>query len=131
MHHAVCTYDARTVLDESFELVAGGLRTFGPFPVGTSCAVLETAAGGATSSVLAPAVGVVTVEPASDEGEVPAAEVTATNTFDVTSIEVVKQVAGATTAPGAAGPFTVELVCTWPAPPAGGHAGPGHRGRGP
>jgi hypothetical protein len=111
---AVCTYDGRTVLDEPFDLLAGGLRTFGPFPVGTSCRVLETAAGGATSSVLAPADGVVTVEPASDEGEVPAAVVTATNTFDVTSVEVVKQVAGATTAPGAAGPFTVELVCTWP-----------------
>ncbi|NEC92741.1 DUF5979 domain-containing protein, partial [Streptomyces sp. SID12501] len=39
---AVCTYDGRTVLDESFDLLAGALRTFGPFPVGTSCAVLET-----------------------------------------------------------------------------------------
>ena len=111
---AVCTYAGRTVLDERFDLRAGRVRTFGVFPVGTSCLVEEVATGGATRTALAPADGVVTVDAPVAGDEVSTAVVTVTNTFDLTSVDVVKRVTGDTTAEGAQGPFTVALACTWP-----------------
>jgi len=111
---AVCTYRGSTVLDERFDLAAGGVRTFGTFPAGTACVVREVATGGATRTALAPADGAVTIGAPVDGGTVSTALVTATNTFDVTSVDVVKSVTGDTTGEGARGPFTVELACTWP-----------------
>ncbi|WP_309133937.1 DUF5979 domain-containing protein [Cellulomonas sp.] len=111
---AVCTYAGGTVLDEEFTLAAGGVRTFGTFPVGTTCRVEEAATAGATSTTLAPADGVVAIA-APQAGEVVStAVVTATNTFDLTSVAVTKRVDGDAAAAALAGPFTVELACTWP-----------------
>jgi fimbrial isopeptide formation D2 family protein len=108
----VCTRDGRSVLDQEFDLDAGGSRTFGTFVAGTACAVTETAAGGATRTALSPEDGTVQVV-APQEGEtVSEAVVTATNTFDVADLELVKQVDG----PGAelygTGPFEAQVVCT-------------------
>ena len=109
----MCTRDGRTVLEESFDLDAGGTRTFGTFVVGTACVVEETTAGGATRSALAPADGTVVV-PAPAEGEtVSEAVVAATNTFDVADLEIVKAVEGDGAALWGAGPFEAQAVCTW------------------
>src|SRR5690606_28527258 len=43
----VCTWEGDTILDESYDIDAGGTQTVGPLPVGTVCAVTETATGGA------------------------------------------------------------------------------------
>ncbi|AEI10597.1 LPXTG-motif cell wall anchor domain protein [Cellulomonas gilvus ATCC 13127] len=110
---AVCTSRGVTVLDEEFTLRAGESRTFGTYPVGTACTVQETSDGGATRVTTSPADGLVRIDaPASGEA-VSTAVVTVTNTFDVTSLDVVKEIAGDPTADGAAGPFVVELACTW------------------
>lgn len=101
---AVCTYFDQTVLDTRFDLGAGERRTFGPYPAGTKCLVAETATGGATSSTLDPTSGSVTI--ADDL----AVAVTATNTFDVTSVEVAKTITGAR--PTGELVFTVALSCT-------------------
>ena len=77
--------------------------------VGADCTVRETGTGGATSVAVAPADGLVRISAAVD-GEPQAALVTLTNTFDVTSLEVTKEVQGE--AGRAQGPFAVELVCT-------------------
>ncbi len=111
---AVCTYRGTTVLDERFDLRAGGVRTFGTFPAGTGCVVEEVATGGATRTMLAPADGTVTIGAPTGGAGVSSEVVTATNTFDVTSVDLVKRVTGDTTVDGAQGPFTVELACTWP-----------------
>ncbi|WP_141014695.1 DUF5979 domain-containing protein [Nocardioides sambongensis] len=114
-----CSYQDQTPYQGQVELLAGATLTIGPYPVGTSCTVAETATGGATSSVLDPADGVVVV-PApetagttSNSGAPTNVTVTATNTFDVTSLEVEKQRLGDLSAAGAQGPFTVSLECTW------------------
>ncbi len=109
----VCTRDGRTVLEESFDLDAGGSRTFGTFVAGTECVVEETTAGGATRSTLAPADGRVVVDGPAEAGTVPEAVVTATNTFDVADLEVVKTVEGAGAELWGAGPFEAQAVCTW------------------
>ncbi len=110
---AVCTDGGRTLLDERFELAAGGVRTFGTFPAGTSCQVLEVATGGATSSSVDPVDGVVTIDAPAGADTVSTALVTVTNTFDLTSLDVVKRVEGDTSVEGAQGPFEVALACTW------------------
>jgi hypothetical protein len=108
----VCTRDGRTVLEEEFDLDAGGSRTFGAFVAGTECAVTETATGGATRTALAPQDGTVRVAAPQEGQTVSEAVVTATNTFDVADLELVKQVEG----PGAelygTGPFEAQVVCT-------------------
>ena len=81
--------------------------------VGADCVVTETATGGATSSSISPEGGAVTIPANDDEGEQQSVEVTLTNTFDVTSLDVVKDIQGNLEAPGAEGPFTVDLACTW------------------
>ncbi|GAA4429190.1 hypothetical protein GCM10023169_31180 [Georgenia halophila] len=99
--------------------------------VGTDCTVAEVGTGGATSTAISPADGVVTIVEASatdgpGEGEEPGdgeqpgdgdavATVVLTNTFEVTSLEVTKVVEGDLDAEGAQGPFMVELQCTWDA----------------
>lgn len=108
-----CTYRGQTPYDEQVRLQAGGSSTLGPFAVGTSCTVKESGTGGATSTALDPADGVVEVPAPDQPGGVSLVELTATNTFDLTSLEVTKEVVGDTTATGAKGPFRVRLACTW------------------
>ncbi|WAA65356.1 DUF5979 domain-containing protein [Microbacterium oxydans] len=107
---AVCTYRGQEILALEFELEANSMRSFGPYPTSTSCVVEEIGAGGATSTVLDPTDGTVTI----GEGTDPAWTVTATNTFDLTSIVVTKKRIGDLDAEGADGPFTVELQCVLP-----------------
>ncbi|MEL7978096.1 DUF5979 domain-containing protein [Isoptericola sp. F-RaC21] len=110
----VCTYDADgdgpgeagTVYDG--EVVLGGA---GPLeaqvsnlPVGADCQVTETDDGGATGSVVVP--DTVTV----DADEV--AQVVITNTFDVGTVEVDKELDGLGALYGP-GPFEVTLECTY------------------
>ncbi|WP_240200478.1 DUF5979 domain-containing protein [Cellulosimicrobium cellulans] len=109
----VCTRDGRTVLEEAFDLDAGASRTFGTFVVGTECVVEETTTGGATRSALAPADGRVVVTGPSEGETVSEAVVTATNTFDVADLEVVKTVEGAGAELWGTGPFEAQAVCTW------------------
>ncbi|MBM7516218.1 DUF5979 domain-containing protein [Nocardioides nitrophenolicus] len=108
-----CTYRGQTPFDEKVQLAAGGTRTIGPFAIGTSCVVSETGSGGATSTALAPADGTVVVPAPDQPGGLSHATVTATNTFRLTSLEVIKKVVGDTTSAGANGPFRVALACTW------------------
>ncbi|TYL49851.1 hypothetical protein FXB39_11185 [Nocardioides sp. BGMRC 2183] len=114
-----CTYADQTPFEGEVELMAGATRTLGPYPVGTSCTVAETGTGGATTSVLEPADGVVVVPAPEPAGSTPNTgaptnvTLTATNTFDLTSMEVEKQRLGDLSVDGATGPFTVSLECTW------------------
>ncbi|MDN4613531.1 DUF5979 domain-containing protein [Leifsonia sp. F6_8S_P_1B] len=73
---------------------------------GAHCDTAETATGGATAVVIAPAAGVT----------VPAgtpATVTVTNTFDTGSLRIVKKRVGDGVADFGAGPFTMAVVCTY------------------
>ncbi|GIT78738.1 hypothetical protein LLS1_04070 [Leifsonia sp. LS1] len=73
---------------------------------GAHCDTAETATGGATSVAIAPAGGVT----------VPAgtpATVTITNTFDTGSLTIDKKRVGAGVALFGAGPFTVQVTCTY------------------
>lgn len=106
----LCTYRGQEILDLEFELEAGGMRTFGPYPASTSCVVEEIDAAGATSTALSPVDGTVTI----GEGIDLAWTVTATNTFDLTEIAVTKTRTGDLDAEGADGVFTVELQCVLP-----------------
>jgi hypothetical protein len=108
-----CTYRGQTPYDETVRLAAGGTRTMGPFAIGTSCVVSETGTGGATSTLLAPGDGTVVVPAPDRAGGLSHVAVTATNTFRLTSLDVVKKVVGDTTSGGATGPFRVSLACTW------------------
>ncbi|MDQ6523703.1 DUF5979 domain-containing protein [Nocardioides sp. LHD-245] len=108
-----CTYRGQTPYQDTIRLAAGASRTVGPFAIGTSCAVKETGTGGATSSVLAPADGVVEVPAPDQQAETSRVSLTATNTFRLTSLDVTKEVVGDESAKGANGPFRVALACTW------------------
>ncbi|MCR1786570.1 hypothetical protein KVF89_28810 [Nocardioides carbamazepini] len=108
-----CTYRGQTPYDDTIRLAAGASRTVGPFAIGTSCAAKETGTGGATTSVLTPADGVVQVPAPAQHAETSRVSLTATNTFRLTSLDVTKEVVGDDTADGAKGPFRVALACTW------------------
>ncbi|WP_343993249.1 DUF5979 domain-containing protein [Nocardioides dubius] len=108
-----CTYQSQKPFEGSFTLRAGDSRTLGPYPAGTECVVTESSTGGATTTTLDPVDGVVVV-PAPGAGEtVGNIAVTANNTFDLTSLDVVKERIGALDVKGANGPFKVALECTW------------------
>ncbi|WP_435737178.1 DUF5979 domain-containing protein [Cellulosimicrobium sp. PMB13] len=109
-----CTYDddgdgpgePRTVYDST--LVLGGA---GPLdaqvanlPAGAECSIVETDDAGATGSVVVP--DTVTV----GSGDI--AEVVITNTFDVGTVQVDKELAGLGALYGP-GPFEVTLACTY------------------
>ncbi|UFU08308.1 DUF5979 domain-containing protein [Ruania halotolerans] len=109
---AVCTWDrdGETVTVDlpneglvQLSAANGYASTVGDLPVGASCVVTEVADGGATATQIVPADGVVTV------GDEPAV-VTLTNTFEVTSLTVTKQIEGEADAEAR---FAVGLVCTW------------------
>ncbi|GAA1724081.1 hypothetical protein GCM10009809_19840 [Isoptericola hypogeus] len=112
----VCTYDddgdgpgeARTVYDDSVSL--GGVdpleATIDNLPAGAECVVTETDDGGATSTTLDPEDGTVTI------GSGETVDVTATNEFDLGTIQVDKELAGLGALYGP-GPFEVEIACTY------------------
>lgn len=119
-----CDYHGQTPFEGEFEILGGDTRTLGPFPAGTTCTLKETKAAGATKTTLDPADGIVTVlspEPpaptvarAADPADpVTNVTLTATNTFDLTSFDVVKKVTGDTSVKGAKGPFEIAVACTW------------------
>ena len=101
-----CTYDGQTLFDGSITLVDGDTETLTPrFPVGTSCALTETDAGGATVA-------------AADRSVTIAAGTTntvLTNRFDVGTLRIDKTVSGASDRYGA-GPFQAQVACTWDRP---------------
>ncbi|MBZ2195873.1 DUF5979 domain-containing protein [Occultella gossypii] len=112
-----CSFDG-----ESVEIPGGAEREIMPgtpvlyeeLPVGAECAVTETGTAGATSTVIAPEGGAVTVPAPAEGDEEPAvATVTVTNVFDLTSLEVVKEIDGDWAASGSDGRFEVTLTCTW------------------
>lgn len=106
-----CTYDGQTLLDDEITLEAGETHTFTEvFPAGTSCAIVETDAGGATD----PAADATVAIPA-PSGTDPVGAVTAvmTNQFATGSVHIEKQRTGDGAADFGDGPFTVQLVCTW------------------
>ena len=104
---AVCTYRGQTLLDAEFMLDANAQRTFGTYPTGTSCVVSETADGGATRTAIDPADGTVVISADAEATNT----VTATNTFDLTAIQIDKTITG-TAADYAADEFLVDVVCT-------------------
>ncbi|WP_460800042.1 DUF5979 domain-containing protein [Microbacterium sp. GXF0217] len=106
---AVCTLEGETLLDEEFELAANTQTTFGPYPAGTECAVTETDEAGATDATLSPADGTVVI----GDGAAPGWTVTATNTFDVGILTVVKNVDGPGAEQYGGGPFVFTAVCTY------------------
>ncbi len=115
--HVACTYNTQMLFDDSFTISNGESHLLAPvFPVGTSCAIDETNAGGASthsasSSVTIP--GPVGVQVA---GLINAG---ITNTFTIGSLEVDKTVLGAGKAAFGAGPFTAQVICTWQKSPTG------------
>ncbi|MFB2580600.1 DUF5979 domain-containing protein [Herbiconiux sp. P15] len=74
---------------------------------GAECSIVETVAGGATSTSYAPDGGTVVV-PDGDP-----VEAGITNTFDTGSLEIVKERVGTGVEQFGDGPFTVQVVCTW------------------
>lgn len=108
----VCTFDdgdgtgPQTVYDSTVVLGGAGPldAEIANLPAGAECTITETDDDGATGSVVVP--DTVTV------GAGETAEVVITNTFDVGSIEVNKDLAGLGALYGP-GPFEVELACTY------------------
>ncbi|MBD8079719.1 DUF5979 domain-containing protein [Cellulosimicrobium arenosum] len=108
----VCTFDdgdgtgPQTVYDSTVVLGGGGPldAEIANLPAGAVCDIEETDDAGATGAVVVP--DQVTVD-----ADTPA-EVVITNTFDVGSIEVDKDLAGLGALYGP-GPFEVELACTY------------------
>jgi len=108
----VCTFDdgdgtgPQTVYDSTVVLGGAGPldAEIANLPAGAGCTITETDDDGATGSVVVP--DTVTV------GAGETAEVVITNTFDVGSIEVNKDLAGLGALYGP-GPFEVELECAY------------------
>lgn len=115
--HASCTYAGKTgdqqLLDESFTLAAGGSKVFGVYPSGTQCTVKETKSAGASTSALDPEGGVVTIAKQETQGVPSNVTVTATNTYDVGSITIVKKRTGAGAETRGKGPFEAQVTCTY------------------
>jgi uncharacterized repeat protein (TIGR01451 family) len=106
-----CTYSGQTLLDTSISINAGATTTFAPvFPAGTSCAVSETDAGGATTAAAPVSVTIPGPTVPQAVGLVTAG---LTNTFATGSVRIDKAFAGAGAAKYGAGPFTAQLSCTW------------------
>ncbi|WP_163541644.1 DUF5979 domain-containing protein [Occultella kanbiaonis] len=119
---ATCTWDSggeRVTIDlpndgtVTLSAANGYSATVENLLVGSECVVTETATGGATSATIAPADGLVTIPDPGDGDEAEVATVTLTNVFDVTSLEVVKEIDGDWAASGSDGRFEVALQCTW------------------
>ncbi|KAB1644513.1 hypothetical protein F8O06_10800 [Pseudoclavibacter sp. CFCC 14310] len=109
--HAICTYDDdQTLLDETFSLLADETKTFGVYPAGTECHVDETKTGAATATSLDPDGGDVTIAHGDAVTNVTA---TATNTYDVGSLQIDKSVVGDGAELYGAGPFEAQAICTY------------------
>jgi large repetitive protein len=114
----LCTYQGQTLYDSTatdptLSIVGGQTITLPPvFPVGTSCGVTETDAGGATSST-----GPATVLIVGPTGGQTVGLVTTniTNTFAKGSLKITKVVAVANDAIQnyGVGPFQATVTCTW------------------
>lgn len=120
--NSICTYKDQTLLDETFSLGANESKTFGVFPAGTACDTTETKTGGANASTMDPADGKIIIEKQTpvdagdDTSDVPplsSVDVTATNTFNVGSLQINKVRAGDGADLYGAGPFTAQVKCTW------------------
>lgn len=109
-----CTYEGEPVWDGTVtftkaEALAGEQRLIDTLPLGASCAVAETATGGAT---------LVGITPDTSEGPVEVGSVdeplvfTAVNTFAAGALYVTKDIVGEGAERYGAGPFAVTLVCT-------------------
>ncbi|TNC18422.1 hypothetical protein FHE66_06400 [Georgenia sp. 311] len=110
---AECTYEGQVLLEETFELRGGETRSFGVFPAGTHCGVAETVTGGATTTTLEPADGIVEITQPAEADTVSEARVVATNTFDVGALEITKVVDGDGAELWGEGPFVAEVACSW------------------
>lgn len=106
-----CTYQGDVVFTaEDVRVAAGETHEFDVvLPVGTSCAIAESDAGGATTAAEDASVTIAT-------GTTTALM---TNRFDTGSIRVHKVRTGAWERYGA-GPFEAQVACTWDAPGAAG-----------
>jgi uncharacterized repeat protein (TIGR01451 family) len=108
---AVCTWHGQTLADETFDLIDGGVKVLDPImPIGTSCAITEPAAGGATSTSMPASVSIPGPVGAQTTGMVNAV---VTNTFTVGTLRVDKERIGAGAAVYGAGPFEAQVTCTW------------------
>ncbi len=94
-------YDGEVILGGPNPLAA----TIDDLAVGARCEFVETETSAADASSIEPADGVVV-------GDSTVETVTVTNTYTIGSVRVVKEVTGNPAAPGAAGPFTISMVCT-------------------
>ncbi|AZQ76950.1 hypothetical protein EJ997_05980 [Flaviflexus ciconiae] len=106
----VCIYNGDEIFTDSFSLVGGGTYTTPSMPASTSCSVVETTTGGATSTSISPAEIVV---PTQDTEELSSLLVTATNTFDVGELVIDKQVVGEGADLYGAGPFEAQAQCVY------------------
>lgn len=101
-----CSYDGQTLFDDTFTLRDGDTELLTPhFPVGTSCDVAETQAGGATVAAADRSVTITTGT----------TNTVLTNRFDVGSLRIGKERTGAWELYGE-GPFEAQVVCTWDRP---------------
>lgn len=102
----LCTYDGQTLFDDDFTLEDGDTELLtSRFPVGTSCDISETSAGGAT---VAAADRSVTITAGTTNTVL-------TNRFDVGTLRIDKTITGADDLYGD-GPFRAQVTCTWDRP---------------
>ena len=106
----VCIYNGDEIFTDSFSLVAAAPTRLRRCAAGTSCSVVETTTGGATSTSISPAEIVV---PTQDSEELSSLLVTATNTFDVGELVIDKQVVGEGADLYGAGPFEAQAQCIY------------------
>ncbi len=108
----VCTYDTQTLYDDTISIVGGETVQLAPvFPAGTACSTVETTTGGANETVVdQPSV----IIPGPVGGAtLGAVTVDVTNTFNPGSVHLLKERAGEGADVYGAGPFTVQVTCTW------------------
>ncbi|TAJ47655.1 MAG: DUF11 domain-containing protein [Herbiconiux sp.] len=110
--HVVCTYDTQTLYDDTISIVGGETVQLEPvFPAGTACSTVETTTGGANDTTVDQPTVII---PGAASGEtLGAVTVDVTNTFNPGSVHLVKERAGAGAEVYGAGPFTVQVTCTW------------------
>ncbi len=103
-----CTLDGDTVLDVTETFTDGQTRTF-EAPAGSTCAVTETDAGGASTVTVVPNGGAVTL----DHHDAETVEVEVTNTFDEGSIQIAKSFTGPGSEFAAGQEFGFQVQCTF------------------